>query len=79
MAKKSFEQSLSKLEEIVNKLESTDIPLEKALKLFEEGVKLSNFCSETLDETDKKITILMENRNGNSVEKPFITDNEIQK
>ncbi len=74
MTKQTFEQALSSLEQIVKNLEAGDLPLEEALKKFEEGVKLSKFCSRKLDETEKKITILMRDNNGKVIEKPFITE-----
>ena len=74
--KQTFEQAIKQLEEIVQELESIDLPLEKAIKKFEEGVKLSKFCSETLDETEKKITILLKNQNGRLIEKPFISETD---
>jgi len=64
MAKKTFEDALKQLEAIVDELESDDLPLEKAIKRFEQGVRLSKFCSEKLDETEKKITILLKNQDG---------------
>ncbi len=76
VAKKSFEQSMSQLEKIVESLESGDLPLEKAMKKFEEGVKLSNYCSEVLDETEKKVSILLKNSDGEVVENDFIDDEE---
>ena len=57
MAKKTFEQSMKQLEQIVQELESGDLSLEKAIKKFEEGIQLSKFCSKKLEETEKKITI----------------------
>jgi exodeoxyribonuclease VII small subunit len=71
MAKKSFEQSMKQLEQIVRELESGDLPLELALKKFEEGVELSKFCSQKLEETERRITLLMQNNSGSVVEKPF--------
>ena len=71
MAKKTFEQAMKQLEKIVQDLESGDMPLEKAIKTFEEGIQLSKFCSEKLDETEKRITVLMQNSNGNISETPF--------
>jgi exodeoxyribonuclease VII small subunit len=71
MAKKSFEQSLKQLEQIVRELESGDLPLELALKKFEEGMDLSKFCSQKLEETERRITQLMQNSSGAVVEKPF--------
>jgi exodeoxyribonuclease VII small subunit len=71
MAKKTFEQSMKQLEQIVLELESGDLPLEQALKKFEEGMELSRFCSQKLDETERRITQLMQNSSGRIVEKPF--------
>lgn len=76
MAKKTFEDALKQLEVIVEELESDDLPLEKAIKRFEQGVRLSKFCSEKLDETEKKITILLKNQDGSVVEKPFSSEIE---
>ena len=76
MAKKSFEQAMKQLEEIVLELESGDMPLEKAIKKFEEGIRLSKFCTEKLDESEKKITILMQDADGNVSEMPFTADTE---
>ena len=76
MANQTFEKAMNKLEKIVQELESTDLPLEKAIKKFEEGVQLSKFCSEKLDETEKRITILLKDQNGRVFDKPFISDTE---
>jgi len=76
MANQTFEKAMNKLEKIVQELESTDLPLEKAIKKFEEGVQLSKFCSEKLDETEKKVTILLKDQNGRIFDKPFISDTE---
>lgn len=73
MAKQTFEQAISKLEQIVKDMETGDLPLEQTLKKFEEGVKLSKFCSTKLDETEKKITVLLDDTKGNVTEKPFIS------
>jgi exodeoxyribonuclease VII small subunit len=76
MAKQTFEKAMNKLEKIVQELESTDLPLEKAIQKFEEGVHLSKFCSEKLDETEKRITILLKDHNGHVFDKPFISETE---
>ena len=60
MAKKTFEQSMNTLEKIVDELENGDLPLEKALKKFDEGMALSRRCSAMLDETEKRVTQLLE-------------------
>ena len=60
MAKKSFEQSLKQLEQIVHEMESGELPLEQAIRKFEEGIELSKFCAQKLEETERKITLLMQ-------------------
>ena len=74
MAKKTFEQSMKQLEQIVVELESGELTLEQAIKKFEEGMELSKFCSQKLEETERKITLLMQNSAGQAVEKPFPTE-----
>ncbi|HGY10877.1 MAG TPA: exodeoxyribonuclease VII small subunit [Desulfobacterales bacterium] len=74
MSKTTFEQSMKKLEQIVQELESGDLPLEEAMLKFEEGIKLSRLCSGKLDETEKKITLLLQDQKGNVSEKPFESD-----
>jgi len=74
MAKKTFEQSLSTLEKIVDELESGDLPLEKALKKFDEGMALSRQCSRMLDETEKKVTQLVGDTMESTIESPFEID-----
>ncbi|GMQ79856.1 MAG: exodeoxyribonuclease VII small subunit [Thermodesulfobacteriota bacterium] len=76
MAKQTFEKAMNKLEQIVQELESTNLPLEKAIIKFEEGVQLSKFCSEKLDETEKRVTILLKDQNDRVFDKPFISETE---
>jgi len=71
MAKKTFEQYIEQLEKIVEELESGELPLEKAIKKFEEGIKCTNYCSKLLDETERKISILSKNQDGVVEEKLF--------
>jgi exodeoxyribonuclease VII small subunit len=54
-----FEKKLSRLEEIVTKMEKGQLPLEESLRCFEEGVKLSRECQAQLAETDLKIKKLL--------------------
>jgi len=77
MAKKTFEQAMKQLEQIVQDLESGDMPLEKAIKTFEDGIQLSKFCSEKLDETEKRITILMQGSDGELCEAPYSGEDEV--
>ena len=67
-----FEDCLARLEQIVNELEKGELPLEKALALFEEGVKLSSSCRKDLDEAEGKIELLMR-QNGKLQPQPFET------
>lgn len=61
---KTFEQSLDELETIVKKLEDGDLPLEKSLELFEQGVKLSRECRERLTTAERRIEVLMKDASG---------------
>lgn len=58
MAKKDFENTLEKLEEIVQGLESGELPLDKSIKEFEEGIKLYKSCKSFLEDAEKKIQVL---------------------
>ena len=59
MPKKTFEQAINRLEEIVAELEEGNLPLEESLKIYEEGVELTKFCSTKLNETEDKIKTLV--------------------
>ncbi len=65
-----FEECLQRLEKIVDELERGDIPLEKALTLFEEGMQLSNSCRKELEEAEGKVEILLK-QNGKLQPEPF--------
>ena len=67
----SFEQSLKKLESIVEQLEKGDLPLEDSLKLFEQGVGLSAACKQELDAAEGKIQTLVKQRDGSLKTEPF--------
>jgi len=60
-----FEQTFTKLEELVNKLESGQENLEKSLELFEEGIKLTQICRDKLDSADQKIKELIKKSDSN--------------
>lgn len=62
---RTFEASLDELEKIVNQLEDGDLPLEKSLKLFEDGVKISRECKDRLMKAERRIEILMKDADGN--------------
>ncbi len=65
-----FEECLQRLETIVQQLERGDLPLEQALKLFEEGVGLSDSCRRELEEAEGKVEILLK-QNGKLQPEPF--------
>ena len=67
----SFETSLKQLEQIVEKLEKGDLPLEESIKLFEEGVGLSNACKAELEAAEGKVQVLMKQRDGSMKLEPF--------
>lgn len=69
--KERFEDALKKLEKIVSKLEEGEIPLEESLKLFEEGIRLSRFCNQKLDEVEKKVEILLKGKDEILKAQPF--------
>jgi exodeoxyribonuclease VII small subunit len=70
----TFEESLKKLETIVDQLEKGDLPLEDSLKLFEEGVGLSAVCKQELDAAEGKVQLLIRQRDGSLKTEPFPTD-----
>ena len=70
----SFEESLRKLEVIVERLEKGDLALEDSLRLFEEGVGLSAACKKELDEAEGKVQMLVKQRDGSLKTEPFPSD-----
>lgn len=60
---KTFEESLNALEEIVQRLERGDVPLEEALAAFQEGMALSKQCQDTLEKAEKTLTKMMTENN----------------
>lgn len=69
--KMSFEQSITRLDEIVKLLERGDVPLESALTFFEEATGLVKQCSSMLDKAEKQVTILTRGTDGEVAEQPF--------
>ena len=68
---KTFEEALRELEEIVIRLEGGDLPLEEALQLFEEGVRLSRACHTKLDEAQRRVEIVLKDESGKVTAHPF--------
>ena len=68
---KTFESSLSELEQIVERLESGELSLDDSLELFEKGVKLARECRSRLQEAERRIEILMKDDDGNLLTRPL--------
>ena len=64
MATPKFEQALARLETIVTELERGELPLDQSLKIFEEGIKLSKTCLKVLDDAERKVEILVQDKDG---------------
>lgn len=64
MAVLKFEDAMARLETIVTELEKGDLPLDESLKIFEEGIKLSKTCLKMLDDAERKVEILIQDRDG---------------
>ena len=71
----NLEKSLADLENIVDELESGDLPLEKAMKKFEEGIKLTRGCQTALKDAEQKVEILLKSAGGEDLE-DFEVDEE---
>jgi exodeoxyribonuclease VII small subunit len=67
----SFEKNLERLDAIVRQLEDADLPLEKALQIYEEGMKLSEVCQKQLQEAEGRIQVLMKRAGGKISAEPF--------
>ncbi len=78
MAVEKFETALKKLEEVVRRLESGELPLEESLKAFEEGVRQANFCTRKLNEAEsawrcsssRRTAVSRERNSGRRIERP---------
>ena len=73
MSKENFEESMKKLESIVNELENGNLNLDESVEKFEEGMKIAKQCNTILEESEKKITILLE-KDGELKEEKFETN-----
>ncbi len=69
-----FEKSFQQLEKIVQRLEAEELPLDESLQLFEEGIRLSRFCHQRLEEVEKKIELILADAKGQPVTEPFEED-----
>ena len=67
----TFEQAIQQLEKIVGDMETAELPLEDVIKKYEEGTRLVRFCSQKLEEAEKKIEILGKKSDGTVTLEPF--------
>ena len=74
MSKENFEETMTKLEEIVTELENGNLNLDDSVVKFEEGMNISKECSKMLENAEKKITILLNDENGEKKEENFETE-----
>jgi exodeoxyribonuclease VII small subunit len=78
LKKPDFERSLARLEEVVRRLESPQLSLDDAMKLFEEGVALSRECQKQLEEAEGRVEILLKKTDGKLAAEPFDPEREIE-
>jgi len=71
-----FEQAMARLEAIVGELEKGDLPLDESLKIFEEGIRLSKNCLKVLEEAERKVEVLIQDKNGKKQLRAFSSDGE---
>lgn len=72
MNEPSFEEALSQLEGIVTKLEAGELPLEEALRLFEDGIRLARLCTARLEDAERRVHLLTQGPEGGEQEVPFL-------
>ena len=70
----NLEKSLAELEQLVEELESGDLPLDKAMKKFEQGIKLTRNCQTALKEAEQKVEILLQSTGGEGALQDFEQD-----
>ena len=73
-----FENSFRQLETIVQRLENEELPLDESLRLFEEGIALSRFCHQRLEEVEKKIELILADAKGQPRTEPFEDEAEAE-
>ena len=66
-----FEKAFDHLEKIVHRLENEELPLDESLQLFEEGIRLSRFCNQKLEDVEKKIELILSDAKGQPKVEPF--------
>lgn len=76
MAAVKFEQAMARLEAIVGELENGDLPLDESLKIFEEGIRLSKNCLKVLEDAERKVEVLVQDKNGKKQLRAFSLDDD---
>lgn len=76
MSEPTFEEALGKLEAVVSRLEGGDLPLEEALRIFEDGIRLARVCAARLEDAERRVRLLTQAPDGTDVEVPFSAGNE---
>jgi exodeoxyribonuclease VII small subunit len=71
-----FEQAMARLEAIVGELEKGELPLDESLRIFEEGIRLSKSCLKVLEEAERKVEVLVQEKNGKKQLHAFSPDND---
>jgi exodeoxyribonuclease VII small subunit len=74
-----FEKAFKELEAIVQRLESEELPLDESLRLFEQGINLSRFCHQRLEEVEKKIELILADAKGQPRTEPFEIEEDLDK
>lgn len=73
----TFEENMSRLEQIVRAMEQGDVPLEESLKLFQEGTELVKRCGKLLDEAQQQVTKIVTREDGTPTEEVFADGTEV--
>jgi exodeoxyribonuclease VII small subunit len=76
MSEPTFEEALGQLESLVARLEGGDLPLEEALRTFEEGVRLARLCAARLEDAEQRVRLLTQAPDGTEAEIPFAPRHE---
>jgi exodeoxyribonuclease VII small subunit len=76
MSEPTFEEALGQLETVVARLEGGDLPLEEALRAFEEGIRLARTCAARLEDAERRVRLLTRAPDGTEAEVPFAAGNE---
>ncbi len=76
MSEPTFEEALAQLETVVARLEGSDLPLEEALRAFEDGVRLARLCAARLEDAEQRVRLLTRAPDGTELEVPFTVGNE---